>query len=236
MERFESQESSLSWRERVQEQARLVLAQSTLNERDFIDEETAGYRADEVELDRARVSVLEKKFEDSMRASDNPLEARNTKLDGELFEALMLWNGEQNGWLGWDARVLKTSKFDDYVNGIDLIVEFQKEEVEKNILGLALDVTFSSHPDNVTKKFSRILTQLERGHLMPLKYYEGEGRGDHEVAEAIVAVSRDSVREVGRLTWEEKKHKTVSEHPIQLRILTQIVEQMDIYAEYARAK
>jgi len=92
--------------------------------------------AETEEADIAKANELEEKY------SKNITE---TKKIADIFEAVVLEHGELSDWLGGSAKTMKTSRYDDYMNGVDLLVEFAGAEGEESEhLGLAADVTFTT--------------------------------------------------------------------------------------------
>lgn len=149
------------------------------------------------------------------------------KMIAEIFEALVSECGESNNWFGKNALVRTASRFDDFKNGIDAIVEFPESE-GSTFLGLAADVTFS--PD-IAGKFARIQEQIGKGQLARVKYFKPV----HELPEVIVGAGMKIVLEVGEL-WLEQRNRELEVHRLQVMLLIQMRAQLEAFALLARAK
>lgn len=202
---------------------------SRLKEHDFINHPYSNMDvASDLEY-VAKQKVLHKKTETP--------QSRELKRIADIFEALVLWNSEQADWLGSKATTIKTSEYDDYKNGVDMVVEFQ-EERSASYLGLAADVTFSSDRSIIAKKFSILRDQIKRGTLAQVKYFHS----DHthfdgqlsKLPEVVIGVSKSMVLELARL-WAEGKNSTLANHRVGVLILKQIEMQLSVFAKYAQS-
>jgi len=211
--------------DRAHEKAKVVIEDSSLREKDFEDV----YRG-RVAEDLERVRRLEEKF-----VKEETERSRELKKVATIFEGLVLWHGEQSEWFGPHAKTLKTSKYDDYVNGVDMVIEFFDEE-EKTLahLGLAADITFTS---DTTKKFDKLRGNIEKGELVAVDYFHSEPMSLHgrlsDLPEVIIGADRKTVLELTEL-WMERKNAVLARHKIQIMILLQMKEQLETFAQYAR--
>ena len=187
----------------------------------------ANFYAREIIDDDKRVIVdCEQKF--LKRAKEDPEKERWQRL-ALVFEALVLDQTERSNWLGTDAMTIRASKFDDYVNGVDMIVEFP-EEISRH-LALAVDVTTS---DLLVKKFLRIREEIDNGRLSQIKYFNSKNfRGElKNVPRVIIGADRSTIRQVGEL-WLENKNKELAVHPVRKIILDEIMVQLKAFSDYA---
>ncbi|MFZ3020170.1 MAG: hypothetical protein WA051_01460 [Minisyncoccia bacterium] len=217
--------------EHFYEKAQRVLKDAQINEKDFINpelEEKEGrafadeYSKETVERDLETV----KRDEAHHQASEKEEGKEEAKMIAEIFEAIVVEHGELSEWFGSNAFTLKTSKYDDYENGVDIVIEFEEDDSEENShLGLAADVTFRS---DSTTKFDRIKKLIEKGRLASVKYFKGA----HQFPEVVVGADKNTVAELAIL-WTGNKNKILAEHKIQIMILTQIREQLIAFSEYA---
>jgi hypothetical protein len=213
--------------ERIHKQAEAVLEQDRILEQDFIEP----YGKDTVARDLAWVAKREE--EHARQSTPESIEAKQV---ADIFEALILWNGEQSNWLGESAITKKTSKFDDYENGVDAIIEFQTENPRTaSHLGLAADVTFSS---DTTRKFDRLRKLIEKGELARVKYFHFEHMNMHgqlsKLPEVIIGAERRTVMELAEL-WDQKKFKSLADHKVQIMMLLQMREQLLTFSMYAES-
>ncbi|KKU91694.1 MAG: hypothetical protein UY23_C0001G0300 [Candidatus Jorgensenbacteria bacterium GW2011_GWA1_48_11] len=203
--------------------ARGVLAAAAIRETDFTDL----YDAARIKHDIDNANSREAGF----RANQAP-ESREMKMLADVFEAIVIEQGELNDWFGPNAFTRKTSRYDDYENGIDAIVEFEKPQ-EATHLGLGIDVTFTA---DTSKKFGRITDQIKAGRLPRIKYFSSERlhiRGElRNVPAVIIGASRKTIQELIPV-WMERDNKELARHKIQFMILEEIKIQLEAFKAYA---
>ncbi len=209
------------------EKALKVMEADQIQETAFIEP----YGEDTISRDVQKVVELEAKFLER----ETP-QSKEQKKVADIFEAIILWNGEQSDWFGPNAMTMKTSRFDDYVNGVDAIVEFQGNEVgTASYVGLATDITFST---DTTTKFDRLRGQIDRGELAKVKYFHSEHMSMHgqlsNLPEVVVGADRKMVLELAEM-WAEKRFQELAEHRMQIMMLLQIQEQLITFAQYAES-
>ena len=102
-----------------------------------------------VQKDKEYVSRMEERF--AQEKAQHPEKERIDKI-AAIFEYIFYQEAESSEWLGGQVETIKTSKYDDFKNGVDLVAEFKESETSASHLGLAIDVTTS---DWLWKKFER---------------------------------------------------------------------------------
>ena len=201
-------------------------AQKTLSEYEIKLEIFSGlYGEDGLKHDAKEVERLEGLFEPSP-----------SKIHADILEAIMCEHGELSEWFGPRSEVIKTSRFDDYKNKIDMIVETETEDRRFSHLALGIDVTFGSK--DLSKKFDAIRKNIENGKLAEIKYFHSDrqhftGRL-RNVPRVVVGVELERVRELG-LLWMNRRNKELALHPVQSTILEETALQLHTFAEYAAA-
>lgn len=187
------------------------------------------YPADEIERDMRKVAELEERF------GQSPI-----KKYGDLFEAVVCEHGELSDWFGPNAQVIKTYRYDDFINKIDLVVETSDAEGEFTQLALGVDVTFGSQ--DLTKKFTAIRDNIDTGELGHVKYFLADRPGDqkfagslHNIPHVVAGMEVDRVTELGLMWMDPKKKKELSVHPIQMIILEEAALQLEAFRDYAAA-
>ncbi|HWP61172.1 MAG TPA: hypothetical protein VN495_01070 [Candidatus Paceibacterota bacterium] len=185
-------------------------------------------------VDRDRAAVAEKRARILREQTPEMDRARRAS---EVFEALVLEQAELSNWLGRNVGILKTSTYDDYFNGSDLIAEWQDTEREPNVLALAVDVTFGAR--TVENKLMHIRRQVDKGELGTIKYFrsgDGAFRGERRgVPQAVLGVSKDGVQELARL-WLARDKKALANHPVQRVIIEELWTQLDTIHAYAEKR
>jgi hypothetical protein len=84
---------------------------------------------------------------------------------GDIVEAFLTAEIERANWFG--ASVFTTTAYDDYVNGVDLVLEFDANEEERP-WRLAVDVTTSVTPELVQKKLAKMKNGAQ------VKYFQSD--------------------------------------------------------------
>jgi hypothetical protein len=177
-----------------------------------------------------------KRKKDAIKKSDSPEMAENARL-AEVFEAITLEHAELSNWLGEDVTMLKTSLYDDYFNGVDLLAEWQKEGAEPHALALAVDVTFGVR--TVERKLNQIRRDIDEGKLGRIKYFRnasGTYRGERsDAAKVVIGVSKGAVHALARL-WADNDKKALGTHPIQRVLVEEIDTQLRAMQRYAQSR
>lgn len=182
------------------------------------------YDEDILERDTKEVERLEGIFEQSP-----------SKIHADILEAIVCEHGELSNWFGSESQVIKTSRFDDYINKIDMVVETVGDDRGYSHLALGIDVTFGNR--DLYKKFDAIRANIDNGTLGEVKYFHSDrqhvtGRL-RKVPQIVIGVAVEKVRELG-LLWMNRKNKELSEHSVQVTILEEAALQLNAFAEYAR--
>lgn len=163
------------------------------------------------------------------------------KAISDLLEGLIYKGINEGGWLGKDVTSFPTALFDDYVNGVDQIIDFHYPETDSHAyLGLAIDVT-TGNVGTVYEKFEKIKKSIDRddtgeGSLATIKYFSrahfhGVVRN---VPQAVVGIEPSRVERLA-LDWKGK-HESLGQSPIKRLLLMQMRLQMETFASYAEWK
>jgi hypothetical protein len=202
-----------------------------IQESEFCQGDRPVYSPQEVASDLAYADRVEKDFESSKSEH-----GRNSKKIGETFEAMMLMQSEMANWLG-NATTMKTARYDDYKNKIDMISEWHSPESGSQILSLAVDVTFGA--STIAKKMYSIKEEIDRGELGLIRYFK-DSRGDfmgtrRNVPRTVVGISQPVVEELAGL-WVNNENRKLGDHPVQRVITGQIYSQLLAMRNYAMAR
>lgn len=160
------------------------------------------------------------------------------KVYAEVLEAIMYHQIGHGDWFGKDATTMKSSKYDDYFNGSDLILELTDLEEKLSHLSLSIDVTFGTATEQ--EKFSKIKENIDQGTLGKLKYFNFDQKGPVKIPQVIIGVEKDLVVKLAGLWSDESTLKTKSEatlkdHPVQRVILSEIFLQLQVFRNYAES-
>ena len=188
------------------------------------------YSEEQVQADMEKAKNLKAKFE-----TQDPHKVYADVMEGVIYRQI-----GQSQWFGDKARAIKTSLFDDYINGVDLMVEFEEESRAQRHLGLAVDVTFSADANTGTldKKFDRIKKEIDNGSLAQVRYFKSKNRRTvfENLPRVIVGMERVKVMELATLWLNEDRHGEFTKHPIQRMILEQVLAQLIGFARYAETQ
>lgn len=185
----------------------------------------------DVQADIEFVQKMEERFaEESGRLS--PEVKRLQKL-AKIFEAIIFQHAEQSNWFGESATTLETSRYDDIVNKVDAIVEFQEGESSASHLAVAMDVTIAEH---FGAKFDHVKQGIDEGKLTEVKYFASDflnirGRKS-KVPHVIIGVDRKTLYDVID-AWMKGDNRRLADHPVQIKILEEIRVQLRAYQKYA---
>lgn len=212
-----------------------VEASRILNSRDYAIQATDFidlYGRDNVLNDMRKVKAKELLFE----RTDTP-EKKEAKKASEVFEAIAIQNAELSNWLGENVSVLKTSRFDDYFRGTDMVAEWQTASGESQVLALAVDLTFGK--DAAESKMYELKRKIDAQDLTSIKYFttaDGSFRGERSgIPRVVIGVDKDSLIELSRL-WLMRDHKALAAHPAQRVLVDEIHEQLTAIQGYADSR
>jgi len=198
--------------------------------------------------DKQRVKDEKRDFE---RKNAGDPSAEMAVARGKLFEAIIEDQIMSSDWMGPYASVIVPSEYDDYVNFVDTIIEFDRPG-QLSHLALGIDVTSNSR--KVGEKFAGIKKSIEQGTLSLVEYFKSAhltGRIDR-VPQVIVGADAKTRTEVAELLLQYKTLKdstddsparheqfkkvraTLEHHPLQFKILYLIREQLVAFSSYAR--
>lgn len=196
----------------------------TIQEKDF----KPVYGSEAVDRDIALANRYQKIF-----AAENSEQSANAHKIAEVFESIVLTQSEMSNWLG-NAHTLKTARFDDYVNKVDMLAEWKHPEQGSHLLALAVDVTFASK--TVEKKISAIKAEIDKGELGSVRYFrdvDGNFMGTRRnVPRVVIGVSEPMVTELAHL-WVNDEKKALGAHPVQKLLVNEIDFQLQHMRAYA---
>ncbi len=162
---------------------------------------------------------------------------RSTKF-GKLFEATVNHEIDESDLMGPNASVIVPSRYDDVVNKIDSIVEFEQDGSSSH-LALAIDVTKSSK--DLSKKFDGIRSHIEKGKLSRVKYFQSDAedlktfRGEMAgIPSVVVGADHKTVEDISNLILRSirmRKNITESRRSGELSPATQ-----NVIKEYSKVR
>ena len=193
---------------------------------------------EEVDKDLARVQELENSWEDSnakLTDFERERSEKNKKI-ASIIEGIVI-DHLSGKWLQGRGVCTPTSKFDDYTQGVDMVVEFPKEDVPNEYMGIGIDITFSNDSTNLEAKLDRIIKQnIKSKVLSEVKYFDSEEiKGKIAVPRIAIAINEDYVKQLFSLEDKNQKEK-IADHNVQLMFLYQIQQQCSTFCKLAHAR
>lgn len=121
---------------------------------------------------------------------------------GSIFEGAFLDLSNRGQWFGMNSEVVRASRFDDIMNGIDMVVTLIPENGSPDHLELGSDLTFSS--GSLQKKLDRIKDEIHVGRLATIKYFHSPALGFTgqmaNVPRCVVGLGKEHMPELVR-SW-----------------------------------
>jgi len=186
----------------------------------------------DVDTDVARVEEIERRFK-AAETRESEVDAAFRKM-AKVFEVIVSEQMEMSNWLGETAMTKQSSKYDDYINGVDTIVEFDETDGATH-LALAVDVT-SGH--ELTRKFDRIKKEIEDGILTKIKYFVSESQGIRgekaNIPRVVIGADRKVIMDLVE-KWLEKDQSALAEHVVQAIVIEEIIAQLETFIQYAKS-
>lgn len=185
-----------------------------------------------VDTDNAEVKRLREIFaRNEKTVLPNGVTFEQVKQLSEISESFLLRGLNEAKWVPYCGGI-KTSEYDDYINGIDLVLEFQKADNPASHIGLGVDVTFSN---NLTRKIAKVKQEITTGRLASVKYFDSPNshiRGQlRQVPHGVVGFDLDALQ---RISNYHKAHGEMpANDPLRSVAFHQLNMQMQKFADYA---
>ncbi|MDO8407912.1 MAG: hypothetical protein Q7S95_01600 [bacterium] len=194
------------------------------------------YGPEAIVRDKQEVERLEAVFvrKEQKERAEGRVGGENIKRASRVFEAMAFEGIRAHEWLGPDAVPFRTTRFDDYKNGIDLVTEIQRGEDPAEHLALAIDVTFGQKAQE--KKFERIREEILKEGLGKIKYFRSERNGFRGelsmIPKVIIGIEPRNVIRMSQLWANDEKKLAVL--PAQMAMLEEIGAQLEAFSLFAR--
>lgn len=202
-----------------------TLERSALDMHDF----TELYGEENVNRDLAKVAKKEQR-----------LTVDTQTIHAEVLEAMLYEQISSGNWFGETATAIKTSKYDDYFNGSDLVLEIEEATRSLSHLSLSVDVTFGTMTEE--KKFSAIKANIDNEVLGRIKYFHSEKGGFRgelsKVPQVVIGIDKEMLITLASL-WADKGglkdeyREVLANHPVQRVIFAEILLQLQTFKIYA---
>jgi len=135
----------------------------------------AGYFTDdEIEQDNNRIEHIKNNFlkKNSSLGLENQKIIDYSKMKGEALEVIIADQIENSDWFGDESLFFRTTEYDDFINGVDAVVEFNIEESNHpERISLSIDSTSCTGSEIIKNKIDRNISKILNNKL-EVKYYE----------------------------------------------------------------
>lgn len=150
----------------------------------------------------------------------------------EISEFQVLRGLNAGNWMPY-CRGIVPSEFDDYKNGMDMVVEFAPPNADQaNHFGMGIDVSFSH---DLLGKFERIKREIdnfdgEKNRLGVVKYFKSPGnRGElNGIARVVGALDLPVLEDLSR-TKNDRLRGHIAGHTL----VTDMERQLETFTDYA---
>lgn len=191
----------------------------------------------EIDSDIKIVRELEEKWD-----REDTLEMNNVKIKASIAEYIIYKN--LGTWINFAANPMMTAKADDFLRGVDLILESEKEgdseDLNINHLGIGIDVALASETgksNSVEKKEKKVLDILEKGEMSEARYVDGAYRGRiKDLPYIILAVSPSHVERLFSSVLEKGSTEREEKHILKYIVAYQILLQLGTYYTVAKTR
>ena len=136
---------------------------------------------DVIERDKRKVADVKSRIEKGMDT-----EGRRENRLGRRIECCFAEGFQSYDWLGGECHVIPASEYDDYENGVDLILVFDRGDGQP--LLLAVDVVCTKEPCLADEKITRTINNISSGTLSDVRYFKSEDFPDIEPSQKIPRV------------------------------------------------
>jgi hypothetical protein len=208
---------------------------NVINPVDFIQEvhpDTAPYTASDISADNKKLEDVMEKFDNGKDENGSVVaHLEKTRLLAQSFESSLPILVERFNLFGEKAESMLTTKFDDVMNGVDVLVDFPGNQ--DDTLGLAVDLTISER--SIENKLKKIKDRMGKGSLANIKYYKSKdgryiGRKNHIVPLVISATPETALRIVENIYFQ--RDDEISEDVFNTQALEEIILQLEVFLAF----
>ncbi len=239
-----------------------ILSSEKRAKRPNMDDFVEIYGPEEISKNKEYLNLIKRyiKEEKEKMSFDDKKVYENNEKRGRVFEIMLADQIHDGGWFSFDAMATRTSEFDDIARGVDLVIEFNEEEVKR--LAIAVDASTSSDIKIIEKKIKRNIDSLIKGsEKLNIKYFESQIPDENnnyykgeikDLVPVVIALDKSNANKIfdsfSKLISLEKRNddnakderaklrKELSEHPVQSVFLEEINVQLKMYQPILKDK
>lgn len=168
------------------------------------------FDAGDIDADLSHCQNLHGQFDDQKRRYTPEQQAQYER--GLAAEYALRHAIEEHGWISEDIHVIVTSEYDDYVRGIDSVLQIVLGEGRYEHLGFAID--FASGITDVGKKIRRTFDMIDQGYAPSVKYFDSPKTGqlkNFKVPRIIVGCGPENLQRLAAYSAEMLNGSGVSD-------------------------
>jgi hypothetical protein len=138
-------------------------------------------------------------------------------------------------WWGENVTIIPATKFDDIVNGVDMIAAFELDD--GRVIHLAIDTTADDSKMTFARKFKKDIDKLEKNELTNIRYYDNpdlDEFGNIKAPRVVLGIDKETVTKMqGRMV---EKDRTLAEASIGRTLLKEAEIQLVYALDYLLSK
>jgi hypothetical protein len=202
-------------------------------ERPKIDEFEGVVSREKILADKKDVAKMEEYWNKT-----NDQEVWDVKMKSEIAEYLIYKN--IGGWIDYKAVPLLTEKSDDYLRGVDLVIESEDNQKDVDHLGIGIDIALTSDKKVSTtfeRKKEKMKQMLATGKMTEARYVSGgsfTGSITH-LPYTLLSVSSSHVESLFSKTLMKTPSVLEQQHILKHIVAYQTVLQLNTYTAVAQA-
>ncbi len=161
------------------------------------------------------------------------------KKQADIAEYLIYKN--LSSWTDYRAASLISAKADDYLRGIDLLIESEDPENQDiiNHLGLGIDIALVSEKRvDIDLKKKKMKNNLDNGHLTEARYVSG-GKFEGSLRNlpyTILSISSEHVKDLISSANQKLPTEREKSHILKYIVAYQIMRQLGAYYNFSKSK
>lgn len=194
--------------------------------------------------DKKSVKNLEAIF--NKRLASFPQQSRKifikNKKQIDAIESFLSYYIEMSNWLGETAMTSRPTSYDDYVNGVDVIVEFDTGENNftrhpgRVIFKIDLTCSASRAIEKIKLNIRRVWSQ----NNLVIKYFESQVDGFRGIFEGaipiVIGVNESNLSSLINLHNQFGINRKIEAHSFQILMIEQIHAQISMYLRVCKKK
>lgn len=165
---------------------------------------------------------------------------------GNILESMMSTEIDRSDWLG--GLVFRTTKFDDYHNGVDAVLEWDLADELGFVPRLGIDITSSTKEKTVSGKLQTARTGRRVKYFRSQVEFEGDEEKEMSLENLpmiVLGIDYTYIKSLGKTAFKHMREKrngrdidprTFQDHKLKILLLEQARAQVDAHVRLAAPK